>query len=934
MYDKEYYILFEREERTMKTSKKIGALLLVLLMLAGMMTAVSARVYTELYGGLGSLDSKEMYDAFVEKHVPTTLTPSGGTTMGYDETNQALRVTFPAEQTGQGRMHFKFKAEKGTTYAISVKVKANDAATTSVWLYSDELKPRINASGSTATGDWSFHNVPITADSWTTISDTFTYMGETKEEAKFYFVNQSKGYDYLVDDITVVKVADSPIVDKVQEIYNRPFDTKADYEQFMAFEFNSREAAASISYDETEKAMKVEHIAQGQGRVNMKGITHEKGSTYEISYRAKAAVPGGSVKMNYYVNSSHTLYRYQEGKMLHEDLNHSDTLNSNEWKDVTIRYTYLGETKSITSFFYFYNQPDSNVDDYYVKDFKIKRIVPDYPELKASVTKTAYMQNEVIKPSVYGVKDGEETLLTEGVTYKTSDAGVVAVRDGKLVAVSSGTAKITAFYDEVPVEFDVTITVDGKLDLSKTEKTMLTTEAGNNTSQLIVDAVYSASTEALVDKDGNKIKDVTFTSSNNEVATVSETGLVTAKKNGIAVITAEYFGCRQSILFTVGRGIRTINYDSSDSYTSKDETISKLDSKTRTGSGHSLWINAHSGNQAGLNGLFYGNAQDDVTQWWFYDDGEDDNKGFFQLMAGTSQLRLNLWIRPVQNGKFVAADGDSNTQFLEDSGYPITPGRTKGWHQFAVVRIDNRVTCYLDGVSVNQGVVDEGIIGQSVAVHYQRWGTEGADIWVDEISAIDLDVPSHDVTISVGENGTVKYDDTVIESGEMISVEEGGSLTLTVTPNEGYKAKVLVDNQEVVVQDNSVTLENVTSAKTVAVTFEEVVTEPSISGNNADYIMSQDDYEDKNGQKHFAYIAYYKAVLPVSYQVKKLGMTFGDGENSVDLNAEAWTEDFMFGIRVFGDAVQKENNYTFKGFAVVDDGSGNETTIETAQVTK
>jgi len=383
----------------------------------------------------------------------------------------------------------------------------------------------------------------------------------------------------------------------------------------------------------------------------------------------------------------------------------------------------------------------------------------------------------------------------------------------------------------------------------------------------------------------------------------------------------------------VGTDIRTKNYEASGDYTGTDGTVAKFDTKSRTGVGQSLWMNGYSGNQASIGTLFYVPEHYDVTQWWFYDDGEGSNKGFFQLMSGTSALRLNLWIYPAYNNNFFASDGDNNNQFSEDSGYPVTPARTKGWHQFAVVRQGNRVTCYLDGVSVNQGIVEDGIIGNTTSIHYQRWGKESNanSVWVDEFAAVDLDVPYYDVTVNVGENGTVKYGDAVVENGGKISVEEGSDLTLSILPDNGYKAKVTVDDQEVTVQDNNtVTLSNITADRAVAVVFEKVITAPEISGSSANYIIEQEDYL-YNNEKHFAYVSYYKAAVPANYTIKGLGMNFGDGTNTVSLPVINWTSDYLFGIRVFGDAVKKENTYTFQGFAIVEDGEGNESTITTGE---
>ena len=62
-----------------------------------------------------------------------------------------------------------------------------------------------------------------------------------------------------------------------------------------------------------------------------------------------------------------------------------------------------------------------------------------------------------------------------------------------------------------------------------------------------------------------------------------------------------------------------------------------------------------------------------------------------------------------------------------------------------------------------------------------------------------------------------------------------------------------------------------------------------------------------------------------------MGMNFGDDTTTIPLEVSRWTADYMFGVRVFGDAVKKENTYVFQGFAVVEDEDGQEVTITTGE---
>lgn len=931
----------------MKVGKKLGALLLVLLMLAGMMTAVSAKVYTDLYDGLGSFDTESDYQSFAKDYVNLTAYRAMKTHSYYnDNGNGCMRVTRDASATEQGRFHLNTSFQPGKTYAIGFKAKDLDETETKVWVYSEAAKPRIEHGGTTTiTGNLDKKFI-INNTTWTEYSYVFTYTGtETKTGTLFLGHNAGTGYDYLIDDVQIIEVSDASVENKSQDLINAPLNSKAHYDLFRANEVSSLQAQAVVSYDSTEKAMKAVHNGDGQGRINLKGITLEKGANYNISFKAKAAVAGGTPKIGYYivVGQPGVINRYQDGVYQAYDTSCSATLNSSEWTNITTNFTFLGDEKigdkaeNCLNFLYWTSQPDTDMDDYYVKDFVVTKYTPDYPELKVTVDeKISYGLNEVIAHTVYGVKGGEETPITSGVTYKSSNEGVVEVNeDGTIRAVGDGTATITALYDRVPVQFDVTVSLDATLDLSRTEKTVLGLDATSNTSQLIVDYVSGNTVETLVDENGNEKTDILFGTSDTSVATVTNTGLVIGKKSGTAVITAQYGELKKTMLIIVGETLSSNGFENDSNYTGTDQTVAKFDSKTRTGKGRSLWVNGYSGNSAQL-GIFSFPQNYKTVQWWYYDDGATDNKvdgkGFFHVMTGSSP-RLNLWIRSANNGRVSPHNAESDAYIL-DSGYPKYPVRSKGWHQFVLKNDNGKVTLYHDGIVVLQGAMIDAAKNKAGSVNYQRWAAsqDGASIWMDEFVHVDTTaVAKHNVTVSVGENGTVKHGDTVVTSNSPVVVKEGDSVTLTITPNAGYQAKVTVDGQEVAVQDdNTVTISNITANKTVAVTFEKVITTPEISGNSADYIVSQDDYKHNN-ENHFAYVAYYKTVIPANYKVKKMGMNFGDDTTTIPLEVSQWTADYMFGVRVFGDAVKKENTYVFQGFAVVEDEDGQEVTITTGE---
>jgi len=97
-------------------------------------------------------------------------------------------------------------------------------------------------------------------------------------------------------------------------------------------------------------------------------------------------------------------------------------------------------------------------------------------------------------------------------------------------------------------------------------------------------------------------------------------------------------------------------------------------------------------------------------------------------------------------------------------------------------------------------------------------GQAGDIIYFDNIRIEKkLPVTDVDVTVTVGEGGSVTCNGEAVTAP--IPVAYGETLTLTVAPDEGYFAKVMQGDQELPVTNGTVTLENVTEATTVTVTF-------------------------------------------------------------------------------------------------------------------
>ena len=138
----------------------------------------------------------------------------------------------------------------------------------------------------------------------------------------------------------------------------------------------------------------------------------------------------------------------------------------------------------------------------------------------------------------------------KNVAWTSSDASVAKVVNGKVTAVKSGKATITAKCGDKTAECAVTVTVPtGSVTLDKTSLSL----AVGETAQLT----------ATVKPDDATDKNVAWTSSDESVAKV-DNGKVTAVKAGKATITAKCCGKTAECVVTVKQPDNIIYYTSSD----------------------------------------------------------------------------------------------------------------------------------------------------------------------------------------------------------------------------------------------------------------------------------------------------------------------------------------------------------------------------------
>lgn len=136
--------------------------------------------------------------------------------------------------------------------------------------------------------------------------------------------------------------------------------------------------------------------------------------------------------------------------------------------------------------------------------------------------------------------DGDP-LPDEPVSFTSSDEAVATVdADGVVTAVSPGAATITAEADGFTDTSEITVRTASEISVEPADTTLTVGET-------------AAITVTVLDFEGNPVVDpvVTFTSSDETIATVDTDGVITAVAEGEAVITADTEGLTAEVSVTV-----------------------------------------------------------------------------------------------------------------------------------------------------------------------------------------------------------------------------------------------------------------------------------------------------------------------------------------------------------------------------------------------
>lgn len=160
--------------------------------------------------------------------------------------------------------------------------------------------------------------------------------------------------------------------------------------------------------------------------------------------------------------------------------------------------------------------------------------------------KAEYVTSNEMSPAPTGETSRED--VSSQCTWKSSDEKIAKVSNGVIEGISEGVAEITATYKErsatvsLAVGEDRVITIGDNISIVQKDN-IKTVEKGKNL-QLDIEGVESL-TSAV------KNEDVTWSSSDEKIATVDKSGLVTAIASGNVTIKAEYMSYSSTYDITI-----------------------------------------------------------------------------------------------------------------------------------------------------------------------------------------------------------------------------------------------------------------------------------------------------------------------------------------------------------------------------------------------
>ncbi|WP_028592022.1 S-layer homology domain-containing protein [Paenibacillus massiliensis] len=181
---------------------------------------------------------------------------------------------------------------------------------------------------------------------------------------------------------------------------------------------------------------------------------------------------------------------------------------------------------------------------------------PTKPPITLDSSSYNLQLNETHQTVVTGVyeEDNSSYVITSGVTFSSSEPQIASVNtDGLVTGLAEGTSVITAVYNGMYAAAIVNVLYSPPVVTNLSVDNASYNLLKGDTQQTVTQAVYEDGSRKVVSEG------VTYTSSNPNVATINEHGLITAVSKGSTVITIEYAG--KSIDIVVNVRTRSSNDD-------------------------------------------------------------------------------------------------------------------------------------------------------------------------------------------------------------------------------------------------------------------------------------------------------------------------------------------------------------------------------------
>lgn len=270
------------------------------------------------------------------------------------------------------------------------------------------------------------------------------------------------------------------------------------------------------------------------------------------------------------------------------------------------------------------------------------------------------------------------------ITYSSSDTSVATVSDNGIVTgVGAGTAAITVKAGTVTKTCRITVA-----SYSSDTYVPYTTYTLNNTKTLYLKSSGS-----------------TFTSSDPSVATVNQKGFVTAKKQGVAIITADYQGSKRTCAITV-IGSDPIRF----SYTSpntacKNERVElvAITDKQRTAVKFNVQVGSNTYSVAATN-----KTLDSTGEKYIW-------KGYYTFTSA-GEYSVTAYSMYQNNGKYSTCSAGKSTAFVTDVSSPSSVSFSKRRPSEEILKLNADYEGYSGVVYDDPLVSDTPTIGYGYVV--------------------------------------------------------------------------------------------------------------------------------------------------------------------------------------------------------------------------